>query len=108
MPNIRAVLAATLGILTLIGATTAFSETPRTGGTLVVATTNDTPDLDIQKYISSSQHNALMADLQRTGGEGLDRGRAVSPHRAGSGRKLDRLRGRQDLHLQPAQGGDVP
>ena len=30
------------------------------GGTLVVATTNDTPDLDIQKYISSSQHNALL------------------------------------------------
>ena len=30
------------------------------GGTLVVATTNDTPDLDIQKYINSSQHNALM------------------------------------------------
>jgi peptide/nickel transport system substrate-binding protein len=32
----------------------------QTGGTLVVATTNDTPDLDIQKYISSSQHNALL------------------------------------------------
>jgi len=30
------------------------------GGTLVVATTNDTPDLDIQKYINSSQHNALL------------------------------------------------
>jgi peptide/nickel transport system substrate-binding protein len=33
---------------------------PVKGGTLIVATTNDTPDLDIQKYMSSSQHNALL------------------------------------------------
>jgi len=36
------------------------AEEPRKGGTLIVATTNDTPDLDIQKYTSSSQHNALL------------------------------------------------
>ena len=36
------------------------AEEPRGGGTLIVATTNDTPDLDIQKYTSSSQHNALL------------------------------------------------
>jgi peptide/nickel transport system substrate-binding protein len=47
-----------LGIAAITG-TTAIAQ-PKTGGTLVVATTNDTPDLDIQKYISSSQHNALM------------------------------------------------
>jgi peptide/nickel transport system substrate-binding protein len=33
---------------------------PHKGGTLVVATTADTPDLDIQKYLNSSQHNALL------------------------------------------------
>jgi peptide/nickel transport system substrate-binding protein len=38
----------------------ALAQQPRTGGTWVGPTTNDTPDLDIQKYISSSQHNALM------------------------------------------------
>ncbi len=47
-----------LGIAAITG-TTAIAQ-PKTGGTLVVATTNDTPDLDIQKYISSSQHNALI------------------------------------------------
>jgi len=47
-----------LGIAAIAG-TTAIAQ-PKTGGTLVVATTNDTPDLDIQKYISSSQHNALL------------------------------------------------
>ena len=36
------------------------AEEPVKGGTLIVATTNDTPDLDIQKYLSSSQHNALL------------------------------------------------
>ncbi len=36
------------------------AEEPKTGGTLIVATTNDTPDLDIQKYPASSQHNALL------------------------------------------------
>ena len=51
-------LVSLIGIVA-IATTTAIAE-PRTGGTLVVATTNDTPDLDIQKYISSSQHNALM------------------------------------------------
>jgi peptide/nickel transport system substrate-binding protein len=59
MPFTRAASVAILGILALFSSTAAFSEV-RTGGTLVVATTNDTPDLDIQKYISSSQHNALM------------------------------------------------
>ena len=59
MPLIRSALTAILGLLALFGTTSALSEA-RTGGTLVVATTNDTPDLDIQKYISSSQHNALM------------------------------------------------
>ena len=51
-----------LGILlaaAALAAGTAIAQ-PKSGGTLVVATTNDTPDLDIQKYISSSQHNALM------------------------------------------------
>ena len=33
---------------------------PKKGGVLIVATTNDTPDLDIQKYPASSQHNALL------------------------------------------------
>ena len=51
-------LVSLIGIAAIV-ATTAVAQ-PRTGGTLVVATTNDTPDLDIQKYISSSQHNALM------------------------------------------------
>ena len=60
MPVNRSAMVAALGILAVFGATAASGETPRTGGTLVVATTNDTPDLDIQKYISSSQHNALM------------------------------------------------
>ncbi|CAH2406137.1 ABC transporter substrate-binding protein [Mesorhizobium escarrei] len=36
------------------------AQEPKFGGTLIVATTNDTPDLDIQKYTSSSQHNALL------------------------------------------------
>lgn len=51
-----------LGILLAIAAVAATPAAgqPKTGGTLVVATTNDTPDLDIQKYISSSQHNALL------------------------------------------------
>lgn len=49
----------------IVLAVAAFAATPaaaqsKGGGTLVVATTNDTPDLDIQKYISSSQHNALL------------------------------------------------
>ncbi len=45
-------------LLTAVGV--AGAEEPKTGGTLVVATTNDTPDLDIQKYPASSQHNALL------------------------------------------------
>ena len=49
-----------LGIAAFGAATAAPAAEPTTGGTLVVATTNDTPDLDIQKYISSSQHNALL------------------------------------------------
>jgi peptide/nickel transport system substrate-binding protein len=44
----------------LLAAGAASAEEPKTGGVLVVATTNDTPDLDIQKYPASSQHNALL------------------------------------------------
>src|ERR1700761_2504814 len=52
---------AALGVL-LLGSmiAPAKAEEPRKGGTLVVATTADTPDLDIQKYLNSSQHNALL------------------------------------------------
>jgi peptide/nickel transport system substrate-binding protein len=49
---------AAVSIISVIGAIHA--EEPRKGGILVVATTNDTPDLDIQKYLASSQHNALL------------------------------------------------
>ena len=42
MPLIRTALAAILGLLALFSTTVALSEA-RTGGTLVVATTNDTP-----------------------------------------------------------------
>ena len=45
-------------LLTATGA--ARAEEPKKGGVLIVATTNDTPDLDIQKYPASSQHNALL------------------------------------------------
>jgi peptide/nickel transport system substrate-binding protein len=45
-------------LLAAVGAASA--EEPKMGGTLVVATTNDTPDLDIQKYMASSQHNSLL------------------------------------------------
>ncbi|MGI9331907.1 MAG: ABC transporter substrate-binding protein [Gammaproteobacteria bacterium] len=58
MRNLMTGLSTALG-LTVMTMTFVVAQ-PRTGGTLVVATTNDTPDLDIQKYISSSQHNALM------------------------------------------------
>jgi peptide/nickel transport system substrate-binding protein len=52
---------ALLGIALLLAPGTAGrAADPHMGGTLIVATTNDTPDLDIQKYISSSQHNALL------------------------------------------------
>jgi peptide/nickel transport system substrate-binding protein len=52
---------ALLGALFLLTASPAVkAEEPHKGGTLIVATTNDTPDLDIQKYIASSQHNALL------------------------------------------------
>ena len=51
-------LAASVILAAAIGAIHA--EEPRKGGILVVATTNDTPDLDIQKYLASSQHNALL------------------------------------------------
>lgn len=53
-----AVLAAAAGLATASPAWAA--DEPKLGGTLIVATTNDTPDLDIQKYLSSSQHNALL------------------------------------------------
>ena len=54
-------VAALLGVLLLLSASTAVqAQEPITGGTLIVATTNDTPDLDIQKYLCSSQHNALL------------------------------------------------
>ena len=49
---------ALLGMLLALAAGT--SAGVAAGGTLIVATTNDTPDLDIQKYLSSSQHNALL------------------------------------------------
>lgn len=48
------------GVLLIAAIGPAGAEEPKTGGTLVVATTNDTPDLDIQKYMASSQHNALL------------------------------------------------
>ena len=48
------------GVLLLSAVGTASADEPKMGGMLVVATTNDTPDLDIQKYLSSSQHNALL------------------------------------------------
>jgi peptide/nickel transport system substrate-binding protein len=54
--------AALLGVLLplfLAGAPADAEDAPK-GGVLIVATTNDTPDLDIQKYTSSSQHNALL------------------------------------------------
>ena len=52
---------ATFSLLLLLSvAGAAEAQEPTKGGTLIVATTNDTPDLDIQKYISSSQHNALL------------------------------------------------
>ena len=49
-----------LGAVLLTADGAAGAESPKTGGTLIVATTNDTPDLDIQKYPASSQHNALL------------------------------------------------
>jgi peptide/nickel transport system substrate-binding protein len=49
-----------LGGALLTAAGPAGAEEPKMGGTLIVATTNDTPDLDIQKYPASSQHNALL------------------------------------------------
>ena len=48
------------GVLLLSAVGTASADEPKMGGMLVVATTNDTQDLDIQKYLSSSQHNALL------------------------------------------------
>jgi peptide/nickel transport system substrate-binding protein len=61
MHTMSAGVAAMLAGAVLFAAVAAVSaEEPKTGGTLVVATTNDTPDLDIQKYIASSQHNALL------------------------------------------------
>lgn len=57
----RTLAAALLGALLLSSLSDiAAAQEPRQGGTLIVATTNDTPDLDIQKYTSSSQHNALL------------------------------------------------
>ena len=56
---LAAMFAAMLAAATVLAPGIAAGQ-PRAGGTLVVATTNDTPDLDIQKYISSSQHNALL------------------------------------------------
>lgn len=54
-------LAGLLGLLLLFSAAGgAQAAEPHMGGILIVATTNDTPDLDIQKYLSSSQHNALL------------------------------------------------
>jgi peptide/nickel transport system substrate-binding protein len=56
-----AVIAALLGTFMFVtGGTPALAADPVKGGTLIVATTNDTPDLDIQKYMNSSQHNALL------------------------------------------------
>ena len=49
-----------LGAALLTAAEAAGAEGPKMGGVLIVATTNDTPDLDIQKYPASSQHNALL------------------------------------------------
>ena len=51
-----------LGVLVpmFLAGAPAQAEDPPNGGVLIVATTNDTPDLDIQKYTSSSQHNALL------------------------------------------------
>lgn len=56
----RRVIAVVGGLLLVAGISSAYSQEPRMGGTLVVATTSDTPDLDIQKYMNSSQHNALL------------------------------------------------
>jgi peptide/nickel transport system substrate-binding protein len=54
-------LIVTLGFALLLAANTRVEAAePHRGGTLIVATTADTPDLDIQKYLNSSQHNALL------------------------------------------------